>query len=1240
MTLLGSCALAAALAVPTEEVTCARFPDADSVLVDGLDETRYEADGRYVTESRNVIRILTEKGRREESVITLDYNARYGRASIVSVARLAADGTEEPIDVSATTKDATDNSSTGANIYDPLDRRITCTVPGLKVGDTLCYRTRREAEKTRVKDQFADISVFEWTCPILRQEVRITGPVSRPLRSIAIRHPLGNVGATVTTNAVDGTILYCWTATNSPQCFPEPDMPPLYTEVEHLRVSTASDWREISRWYADLCEGRLAKTTPAMTNKVEELGRDLRRIYRFVSQEIRYMGLTMEDTSPGYAPHDVDITFDNRYGVCRDKAALLVALLRIAGFKAYPVLIHAGAKMDVEVPLPYFNHAITAVHAPGDPLANADGYILLDPTDESSRDLMPSYLSNRSYLVAREDGETLLTSPSPSAALNALRVTGEGTLEKDGTILLEGEILFGGINDNAYRGGLLRRKPDDRRKLFERLVRAAAPGAELLKLDLRPQNLQDTTQPLTARLVARFPEALVAGESQDELTLPFLSKAFGVVNWLLDGSTSLEKRKYTLSIPSTVMADETLKLTLGEATGRMLAASADEPIAGGYDHALGWSVTNGVLAAHRRVAVNAVEFSPAGYLDLREDLKRVEARERRRPTFAHDRLANANVRCLSARETWRVRDARNWVVTNEVEKQILTYDGKRASSELKFSFNPTWKNVAVVSATVSNADGRVSAVTDRERNVLDCDWASAAPRYPATRELVVSLPSVEIGSVIRYTTVTTVSNAPAPFCRTWYFDSVNPTESAHVSVRAPFAENGGFDFDSEGPLPRVADEPMSAPGVLWRSCRTLSAGDWADAAVRLVPATEVAPVEPSSVEIEGPVTVEAIRNWMARHVRIAGPSLYEVPLAAQLTAPAVVLKERYGTRLDYVRTLCALLRGAGFEADVVFATLDADDPPAIRRRDLVEHPDVAAFSSALCRVTERKGGFLWWGGERTVRYLGVENEYAPLGATPYARSHVMDPRSVGSADDLGVVTQPSDDLDDRTERRMTISVRENGAADFEVEELTWGTGVGGFRKRYAEMLPEDRGRHHQELLGALAQAASATGELETDVASYPARRSFKAYVPDFASRSGDTLTVTVPEFASPLFPLTGPSRKNPLGVGAVEPSRVVVTVRFPEGYDCGEHLPEAYELANPADAGDVWQTFGVTRKTDGGALEVTLDRRRRAHADKVFGREYFALLKDWSRLASSRANRTVSARRRAHRNSASPAGGR
>ena len=55
------------------------------------------------------------------------------------------------------------------------------------------------------------------------------------------------------------------------------------------------------------------------------------------------------------------MTFAKKYGVCRDKAALLVSMLRTAGLNAYPVLVNVGTKKDEEVPDPVFNHAIVGV---------------------------------------------------------------------------------------------------------------------------------------------------------------------------------------------------------------------------------------------------------------------------------------------------------------------------------------------------------------------------------------------------------------------------------------------------------------------------------------------------------------------------------------------------------------------------------------------------------------------------------------------------------------------------------------------------------------------------------------------------------------------------------------------------------------------------------------------------------------------------------------------------------------
>ncbi len=112
----------------------------------------------------------------------------------------------------------------------------------------------------------------------------------------------------------------------------------------------------------------------------------------------------------------MSMTFERKAGICRDKAALLVAMLRIAGFESYPVLIMNGPKKDAEVPQPFFNHAISCVR-------NPDGtYLLMDATDENTKELCPAYLNDQSYVVASQKGETLHTSPIIPAEQNMVDI--------------------------------------------------------------------------------------------------------------------------------------------------------------------------------------------------------------------------------------------------------------------------------------------------------------------------------------------------------------------------------------------------------------------------------------------------------------------------------------------------------------------------------------------------------------------------------------------------------------------------------------------------------------------------------------------------------------------------------------------------------------------------------------------------------------------------------------------------
>lgn len=1194
-------------------ITAQKYPDADSVTVEEIERVKYNVDGTSESLSEAWIKILTEKGRREESTLTVNYSKRYGEAKILYVGAVGLDGKEREIDTSSTTKESTDNSSMGMNIYDPLDRMITCTIPGLKVGETLHVKLSRRTLKSRVKNHWSDICIFEWKSPILKSVYEVISPQQLPIRTKVLRHPLGNVSMSEK-KLDDGSTLHVFCATNSPQMFPEPDMPVAYTQVQCVRLSTAKSWSEISKWYWDLCLPHLQKTNYAMEQKVKELKGGLsgealiRAIFKFVSQEIRYMGLTLEDTSPGYAPHDVDITFDSRYGVCRDKAALLVAMLRLAGVEAFPVLINVGAKMDKDVPQAYFNHAIVAAQLN----PKKRDYMLMDPTNENTKDIFPAYLSDKSYLVCRSDGEELMTTPVPPSSDNALKIDSSGKLSKDGSLVVESDISFSGINDTAYRGAFVRLTSEERQRSLGRVLERAAPGAELISAKFEPQDMRDTEKPLKIKAVVRLPEAVLKGKSRNELCVPFFTKVFGLANWLLEGSTSLESRRYPLVLDTTAEVEEKVLIDLGEALGEVESLPPDEKTSGGYDYSRTYRVKDGVLEAKRRLAVSAVEFSPEKYLALREEIKTVESCERKHPQFKVDELIDADFEILrdsSSTFIARANDSsmRSWVTTNEVIRRVLTYAGKKELSEVKFHYNPSWKNIDIVSASVSNVNGVVRNISTNEMNVMDAEWAASCPRYPAGKILVLNLPSVEIGSVISIKSVERVKASPLPFYAVYSFDSKIPLREKSVVVD---------DWSRRVSNPkRVPREPNQPDARLWRDVDIISKCDWKSVSKILEKGAEVPEIRQGAAELQS-AGIEEIRDWMARNVKVCGPSLYDLPVDLQLTDPDTVLKERYATRLDYVRTLAALLKRAGFEAHIVFVAKDALRDERIKDFDINKYPNPGVFSLPLCRVVVCEGGFFGLFAEKKIMYIGIENEYTPLGATAYDGCTLFDPLS-GKFDKVA----SSDPAFKAMERDESVwYVRENGSVDLDVYSYMFGSQVGAFRKRFSEMLPEHRSRFYQTLLGSISQSASSTSELQTDLTSYPSKMSFKCYLPDFANLDNGVMTITLPPFDCSLPSLSSNVRETPICLSSTSAKEQIFTLKFPKGYTQIEYMPENFE-------DETVEARHFAAKVENDCLTITVRRKIKDMPLRQVDKDYFSLLKTFRHKSLSRSSRTIVVRK-------------
>lgn len=94
----------------------------------------------------------------------------------------------------------------------------------------------------------------------------------------------------------------------------------------------------------------------------------LEKVVRFVQDDVRYVGV--ETGAHSHLPHSVEWVLERGFGDCKDKAQLLVALLRGLGVDAAPMLVNTAPGMvtadELASPLA-FDHVIVKVALPDGP---------------------------------------------------------------------------------------------------------------------------------------------------------------------------------------------------------------------------------------------------------------------------------------------------------------------------------------------------------------------------------------------------------------------------------------------------------------------------------------------------------------------------------------------------------------------------------------------------------------------------------------------------------------------------------------------------------------------------------------------------------------------------------------------------------------------------------------------------------------------------------------------------------
>jgi len=349
---------------------------------------------------------------------------------------------------------------------------------------------------------------FEWyfqrRLPCLLSRYVLTLPAGWRADMASFNYPALNA-------IVDGTT-YTWEIRNLSYIEPEPASPGLdslvpriaitYHPADGARLPAAigfSTWADVSKWLFALNEPP-SGPDDAISTKVRELlanaHSEFQRI-QAIGYFVRYMKYVSIQTGVGrgggYRPHSAGDVFRNDYGDCKDKAALMRAMLKAAGIASYPAFLNSTDRNYVREQWPspqQFNHVVVAVKVSSEIRAEAvtdhptlGRLLIVDPTDgETPPGELPIVEQGGLALVAGGDKSALVRVPMTVPEANLVESDIRASLSGTGTLTGTIQEVSHGQSAVALKRHLDRQTRLDFEKMIEAWVARSLVG-EVSRID-------------------------------------------------------------------------------------------------------------------------------------------------------------------------------------------------------------------------------------------------------------------------------------------------------------------------------------------------------------------------------------------------------------------------------------------------------------------------------------------------------------------------------------------------------------------------------------------------------------------------------------------------------------------------------------------------------------------------------------------------------------------------------------
>ncbi len=423
--------------------------------------------------------------------------------------------------------------------------------PKLSAGDVveLRYRVEDVAARNAFADYFGEVTYLQSGEPTARAEYVLITPKSR---TFYFNEPkVQNLKKTVEEKG-DSRVFH-FTATDVPPVAPEAEAPP-YTEIlGHVHVSTYKTWDEMGQWYWGLVKDqfiaddevrrRVAEVTKGLKTDKEKV----RAVYDYVVQKTRYVAL--EFGIHGFKPYRCAQIFARGFGDCKDKATLIVTMLKEAGIPATIVIVRTGLRGDFETypaSLAPFDHAIAYV-------PSLDLY--LDGTAEyTGSNELPAMDRGSLALQVNEGKAKLVHLPDPPASESVSTRVVDATLAEGGAAVIDWKNEVVGAAASSWRQRY--HAESSRKERVQEDLASEFAGIDVSHVDA--SDMEDVERPVTLHVKGKVPQ--LARKEGDRLSVPV-----GPSDHMVRDFASLSQRHLDIRLraQSTTRSDWTVHLPRG-----------------------------------------------------------------------------------------------------------------------------------------------------------------------------------------------------------------------------------------------------------------------------------------------------------------------------------------------------------------------------------------------------------------------------------------------------------------------------------------------------------------------------------------------------------------------------------------------------------------------------------------------------------------------------------------------------